>query len=175
MALKVAVIGLAESSHHLAPWGDSEWQKWCLAWDSRRFEADRAFEMHDWPLLVAYESRQYIDRLSELDQVVMFDAYAQVRKSVAYPFDAVAKTIGGDYFCSSIAYMVALAIHEGAEEIGIWGVDMDAGEEYAYQRANMEYLIGLARGKGIKVTIPDVSPLCKFQSNFAYGGTYGKS
>ena len=26
----------------------------------------------------------------------------------------------------------------------------------------MEYLIGLARGRGIKVTVPDASPLLKF-------------
>ncbi len=81
-----------------------------------------------------------------------------------YPFRQVAETIGEYYYNSSIAYAMALAIHEGAEEIGIYGVDMKADDEYGYQRPNMEYLVGLARGKGIKVHIPKESPLCKFQN-----------
>lgn len=60
---------------------------------------------------------------------------------------------------------MALAIHEGAEEIGLWGVDMKDGEEYAYQRPNMEYLIGLAEGNGIGVFIHPDSSLCKFKSD----------
>jgi hypothetical protein len=89
----------------------------------------------------------------------------------------VSETIYGDYFNSSVGFMLALAIHEGAEEIAIYGVDMRADEEYGYQRPNCEYLIGLARGKGIKVHIPDVCPLCKYQNDpgFAYFGRYGKS
>jgi hypothetical protein len=35
----------------------------------------------------------------------------------------------------------------------------------------MEYLIGLARGRGIEVTIPDESPLCKFNGK---GIKFGK-
>ena len=34
--------------------------------------------------------------------------------------------------------------------------------EFAYQRPNMEYLIGLARGRGVDVYIPERSPLTKF-------------
>jgi hypothetical protein len=54
-------------------------------------------------------------------------------------------------------------------------VDMRADEEYSYQRANCEYLIGLARGKGIKVHIPEVSPLLKFSGFDGYKGRYGAS
>jgi hypothetical protein len=34
--------------------------------------------------------------------------------------------------------------------------------EYKYQRPNLEYLIGFARGLGIEVYIPEQSSLCKF-------------
>jgi len=67
---------------------------------------------------------------------------------------------------------MALAITEGADRIGIWGVDMADLEstpgdpsyisEFSYQRPNLEYLIGFARGRGIVVDIPDQSPLTKF-------------
>jgi hypothetical protein len=94
-----------------------------------------------------------------------------------YPFDEVEQTTG-DYWCSSIAYMFALALHEGAEEIALYGVDMRGdNDEYAYQRPNMEYLIGLARGRGVLVTLPDACSLCKFVSphDRDYDGRYGRS
>jgi hypothetical protein len=48
---------------------------------------------------------------------------------------------------------MALAMLEGAERIGIWGCDLATGGEYASQRPNMGYLIGLARGRGTKVYV----------------------
>lgn len=88
-----------------------------------------------------------------------------------YPFEEVARTTT-DYWNSSIGYMLALAIHEQYERIHIFGVDMKDGEEYGYQKPNAEYLIGLARGRGIEVVIPDASPLCKFNHS---GIRFGKS
>lgn len=159
MALKVAVIGLSPGTHGMAPWDDPTWEKWGLPWDEGywRFMA-RLFEMHDFRLLNSEHSRRpsgYMDRLKEIENL-----YTQEN----YPFDDVAKSISGYYFNSSIAYAMAMAIHEGAEEIGIYGVDMKADDEYGYQKPNMEYLVGLARGKGISVHIPEESPLCKFQN-----------
>jgi len=72
--------------------------------------------------------------------------------------------LGIDYFNSSIAYAMAMAICDKPEEISIWGVDMTATEEYATQRPNMEFLIGLALGRGIDVKISNYSPLCKFDT-----------
>ena len=167
MGLKVAVIGLAPTSHDKAPWDDPEWQKWGLPWDEGWWvRMDRHFEMHDYRLLVSKASRRkpgYLERLRGLDCLYMQETYESIPNAKAYPFDEVAETIGAYYFNSSIAYAFALAIHEGAEEIGIWGVDMVGSDEYAYQRPNMEYLIGVARGRGIKVHVPDESPICKFQ------------
>lgn len=158
MGLKVAVIGLSPSTHDAAPWLDSEWEKWGLPWDDKGWPMmARHFEMHDKRLLDSEHSRRnadYFERLADCP-----DLYTQGN----YPFEEVAKSIGQAYWNSSIAYAMALAIHEGAEEIGIYGVDMTGDDEYAYQRPNMEYLIGVARGKGIKVTIPAESALCKFQ------------
>lgn len=175
MGLKVAVIGLAQSSRHLVPWTDGSWELWGLAWDPERWSCHRTFEMHEHSLLLEHETPAYIETLKDLPRLYTPDGV--IEGSTRYPFEEVAKTIHGDYFCSSIGFMVALAIHEEADEIGVWGVDMKAEDEYFYQRANLEYLIGLARGKGIKVHIPESSPVCKFQSDpsFEYGGRYGKA
>lgn len=158
MGLKVAIVGLATSTHDAAPWGDSTWEKWGLPWDDKGWPfMARHFEMHDQRLLDSEHSKRspdYADRLKDCARL-----YTQEN----YPFQAVAETIGQAYWNSSIAYAMALAIHEGAREIAIYGVDMDGTDEYAYQRPNMEYLIGLARGHGVYVHIPKQSALCRFE------------
>ncbi len=45
--MKVAIIGLAQSTHDDAPWDDPEWEKWGLPWDHNWAMLDRFFEMHD--------------------------------------------------------------------------------------------------------------------------------
>lgn len=158
MGLKVAIVGLATSTHDAAPWGDSTWEKWGLPWDDKGWPfMARHFEMHDQRLLDSEHSKRgpgYAARLKDCARL-----YTQGN----YPFEAVAETIGQAYWNSSIAYAMAMAIHEGAREIAIYGVDMDGTDEYAYQRPNMEYLIGFARGQGIHVHIPKQSALCRFE------------
>ena len=110
--------------------------------------------------------------------------YADVPNAMSYPLGTVINSLGMDYFNSSISYVLGMAIHwirsfrhKGGplyeSTIGIWGVDMDDIEaldpndpsyktEYKYQRPNLEYLIGFARGLGIEVYIPEQSSLCKF-------------
>lgn len=90
-----------------------------------------------------------------------------------YPFKRVVDCIGADYFQSSVAYALALAITEiqqkrtdegyAEDEIALYGIDASEDTEWGYQRACMEYLVGVARGYGIKVFIPESSALCKFQ------------
>lgn len=163
--MKVAIVGLSPTTHDLAPWGDPEWEIWGLPWDDKGWaHMTRHFEMHDMRLLKSEHSRRkpgYFDRLAECPLLYMQDC-EDLQNSMRYPFEEVAACIGGAYWNSSIAYAMALAIFEGADEIGIYGVDMKGDDEYGYQKPNMEYLIGLARGKGINVTIPEASPLCKF-------------
>ncbi len=164
MAVKIAIVGLSPSSRE-APWEDGEWELWGLPWDDYGWPVfSRCFEMHDLRLLESEHSKRkpdYMERLSHCQNLYMQDAYFPFAKR--YPFEEVAKTTGA-YWNSSIAYAMAMAIHEGADEIGLWGVDMKGDDEYGYQKPNMEYLIGLALGKGIKVHLPQSSPLMKFQA-----------
>lgn len=170
---KIAIIGLSPT-HDQAPWDDPDWELFGLALDPDVWRLDRVFEIHDIRLLKTYPDwQQYRSRMLDLEWVYVQHEVEEIPNGRAYPLAEVSKTT--DYLCSSVAYMLALAIHEGATEIGIWGVDMAAWEEYGYQRANMEYLIGLARGKGIKVYVPAQSPLLKFRSDpdCKYRGRYG--
>lgn len=179
MGLKVAIVGLSPS-HDLAPWNDSTWQKWGIVYDPNVYELDRVFEIHDIRQLKGQADWPWLSkRMQDLELVYVQHETPEIPNGVPYPLEEVSKI--SDYLCSSIAYMTLLAIHEGASEIAIWGVDMKSGEEYGYQKANMEYLIGLARGRGITVHVPDSSPLLKFnpvgipylEHVPAYVGRYG--
>lgn len=60
-----------------------------------------------------------------------------------------------EWFSSSISYCIALAIEEGAEEIGLWGIDLESGEEYLSQKSGCRNLLREARRAGIKVHLPE--------------------
>lgn len=109
-----------------------------------------------------------MDRLREADvPVYMQQAHADIPMSRAYPLAAVSACTG-DYFGSSVAYMLALAIYEGADEIGLWGVDLS--DDYDHQRPNLEYLIGFARGRWREVSVPDGSRLLSRRKTDDYRG-----
>jgi hypothetical protein len=174
---QVAIVGLSGSTHDDAPYEDPNWEVWGLPWDEDRWPyLERYFEIHPLELLRKPESMRregYEDRLRELDApLYMQTTYDDIPNALRYPIEQVVDYLGLDYFNSSISYLMGMAIAEGASKIGIWGVDMadvDATpgdpsyiSEFAYQRPNMEYLIGFARGKGIEVYIPSESPLTRF-------------
>jgi hypothetical protein len=52
-------------------------------------------------------------------------------------------------------------------ELGLYGVDMATGSEYGPQRPSCEWMLGIAAGLGIKITIPPEADLLK--SRFLYG------
>lgn len=75
---------------------------------------------------------------------------------------------GFGYWASGPAYMVALAILEGATEIQVWGIHLETEHEYRLQRANFEHILGIARGRGIKVVMAPQSPVLKHGWRYAY-------
>ena len=177
---QVAIVGLAPSTHDDAPYEDPDWEVWGLPWDNDRYPYfDRLFDIH--PLECIREATPsfyqpgYEDRLRELDApLYMQQAYPDIPNAIEYPLGAVSDLVG-DYYNSSIAYMLGLAIFEGSDKIGVWGVDMDGpGEpghanEYRDERPNCEYLLGFAKAKGIEIYLPEKCPLLKFGGEFPLG------
>ena len=48
--------------------------------------------------------------------------------------------------------MMALAIKKKPKEINLWGVEMDGGGAYAFEKPCVLYWLGQAEARGIKVT-----------------------
>ncbi len=172
---KVAIIGSASSTLGLTPWQDPNIELWTLAWRTD-VRSDLAFDIHKLGPQRRRVPENYEQFLANKGcPVVMQEKLPPIVNSVRYPIEAVIKAIGvekdpyanGDYFQSSIAYMLALAIYKQYEEIHMYGVDLITTEEYGDQKPNAEYLIGMARGMGIRVFIPENAALVK--SIYRYG------
>lgn len=187
---KVAIVGFASSSRHQAPFNDPTFEiwtmnhapiSWCPKWDV-------LFEMHaldhirtQSPHLVEpTEYYQWLQKQTdESKPIYMQRHYDQIPASRELPVAEmnafVAKHGAGEgfhtenYWTSTISYMLGLAMLQGRPEIHLFGIDLLQEDEYVYQRAGAEYLVGLARGLGIPVYIPTQAALCK--AGYVYGFT----
>jgi hypothetical protein len=85
--------------------------------------------------------------------VWMMDKFDDIPNSVRFPLEDCIDTFG-QYFTSTPAYELALAMLMGYERIEVYGIEMSADSEYVYQKAGFEYLIGFARGLGHEIYLP---------------------
>ena len=172
MKKKVIIAGTAPTSEWLiTELKDTQpgYKRWGLAWSQYHQLYDRLFEIHPFD-----HNRHHVPE--NYDQLLL-DAGKRVWRSFpsrqypdaqVIPINDVIKCIGRNYFMSSMAYMTALAMYEGFEEIYLIGLDFGIQEKpEIMQLANLEWLMGLAEGRGIKV-VPD--PCCDLLNNpYMYG------
>jgi hypothetical protein len=164
--MKVAIVGAAHSSRDLAPYTDPTWLIWTCSPSNRGVvpKVDAWFELHAPNDLTHPRWREwvvpYFSYLSTLScPVYMQEVNPIIPTAVVFPKDDLVAEFGGQFFTSSIAWMIALAIKQGAKEIGIFGVDMNAESEYSYERPGCQQFIRVARERGIEVTVPPQSDL----------------
>lgn len=98
---------------------------------------------------------------------------------VEFPLEAVINDLGEAYFNSTIAYAVAYAIHIGVKEMQLYGVDYSyANSHHAEKgRACVEFWLGVAMERGIKVAIAEASALmdmCDGKPLYGYGAFGGR-
>lgn len=71
-------------------------------------------------------------------------------------------------YCSSPAWMVALALLEGVTELHVYGIHLATEWEYIHQRPNFESLLTLAAARGVKVILPRGCPLMRASHQYAF-------
>jgi len=161
--LKVAIIGTAPSSRMLAPYADKTWKIWACSPGNMNIlpRVDRWFEIHStlhWPENAHY-GRPYLEYLKKLDipvyaQPIYANPHGELPKATPFPKDKVVAEFGPYFFTSSFAWMIALAIMEGAKEIALFGVDMASRDEYILQRPGGYYFLTECMRRGIKIGAP---------------------
>lgn len=173
---KVCILGTAWTKSD-APWGDESFDFWTLSPllshpDVDHSGIDVLFEMHPERY---WKTDEVVSRLRGFaGPVFMLDKVPEIPNSLRYPIEAVRAefyfpAMGDDlYVTNSISWMIMYAYLEGYEEFHFYGVHMEMGSEYGYQKPGCEYLIGYLRAKGKKVVIGKGSPILKAQYLYGY-------
>jgi hypothetical protein len=100
--------------------------------------------------------------------------YVEIPMSEEFPIEECVKEFGIPYFTNTICYMIAYALLKGAKEINLYGVNQAGSHEYAEERGGVEYWLGIAVGRGVKVTINGKdSQLLKYKGRYGFGILYG--
>lgn len=86
-----------------------------------------------------------------------------------YPYKEVVEEFKCDYFTSTVDYAIALALLWGHRDIDLFGVTLEAGSEYTYQRPGCSFWCGVAAGRGVKITVHDPSSLLRCEKGMIYG------
>lgn len=178
---RVRIVGLAPSNREAGKNRPDD--MWGLPWDPLWPRYSMLFEMHDRELWD--HKREYVKQLQRAEvPILMQEEHADIPNSVAYPFDDLLKYDSRlDYFNSSIAYMLAMALHETYfDRVEVFGVDNAPGnEEWAKERPCNEWWIGRLIGGGVDVWIHPDSSLLVPQLDVMYDdqrqnyvGRYGK-
>jgi len=174
---KIAILGFGPTVRE-CPWRDTSWELWSMNgfWraalpdygiDAPEARYSRWFDTHSLEYTRAYGQAAGFgdaqERWLEKEHpfpIYMLEAYPQFPSVRQYPVGDVVAALGRDYFTSTIAYALALALTlPDVAELGLWGIDLAHGTEYEQQRPCAEYWIGRAEAMGIKVTIHQRSAL----------------
>ncbi len=154
---KIALVGTCPSGKE-APFDDESWEIWGVG--SRADYVTRAtrwFEIHaidneepdfqvNWR---AYLKRWFKDGKTEIWMI--YPEY-DLGNVVQYPAKEISIKYGTYFLTSTFAWMMALALDEGVDEIALYGIDMEYGEEYREQRNGLRHFIELAKQLNVNVT-----------------------
>lgn len=162
---KIAILGTAPASRAVAPLDDTSWDIWVCS-PGNMNQVRRAtvwFEIHSLVEMQAEENRPWSVSYLNWLKAQQFPVYMQepndwVPQAAIFPYKKLVAHFGTrNWFTSSPAWMMAFAIYQmtAGDELGIFGVDMAAPQEYySMQKGGLIYWIERAQALGIKVTIP---------------------
>jgi len=135
---------------------------------------DRLFEMHtpEWftrkETPDSQEYRRWLGQEHEGLTIYMQQEMDEFPSCVPYPREEVRADLfkhlwrgdqNPEYYTSSVGLMLALAIHMGVKRIEMYGVEMASDTEYADQAPAVEFMMGIANGRGIDIVVHPASRL----------------
>lgn len=107
-------------------------------------------------------------------------------KAKKYPYKQIHEYFQTEYFTDTIAYMIAYALYthtylaenekgvirpelEMPLKIELFGVDMGTSWEYLVSKGGIEFWLGIARGMGVEVALPNLSTILAHPRGHRYG------
>lgn len=174
MAHRIAILGSAPSSDKLAPFGDHTWEIWaCSPGNFRAPRVDAWFEIHNLDRKWVPGNEPFIDCVTRHDRVYIAKPDDRLPNGIVFPIKEVKEFYGNRRFLdtflqSQVSFMLAFAIMQKPQVIGLWGVDMAAEEEYWSQRPGCHYFFDQAEQRGIEVVAPPQSDILEPLPIYAY-------
>lgn len=173
--MRVAIVGLGPSSlsyvrfaEGLGDLKEMYDEVWCVNGFANVLQCDRGFAMDDVRVQEerAKAGNKKIENLLKAYKrhpgpIYTSRTHPDYPALVEYPLEAVINSTGSDYFNSSIAYMIALAIHERVEAISMFGADYTFPDKHVAEkgRACCEFYLGMARARGIQIGVSQQSSM----------------
>ena len=153
---KLAILGTAPTMS-ATPWEDKDFEIWAVA-QCTTYPAfkrgDLLFELHEKSY---WNDKNVIKRLNQWDgSLYMQQHYPQIPRSIHFPMELILPY--RRYHTTSITYMLAWAYYSYLKvkkplHVALFGVHMEAREEYTEQRPACEYWLGRMEGAGIDISI----------------------
>lgn len=155
--MKIAIVGHGILTRYQAPFEYPEWETWGLSF--REFQHQQS-SGRPYGFDVLWECHNYE---WENDYISFME-----NNNVRFPRECYKFLEQNEGFKSSLAYMIVEAILLQPDEIALYGFDCCVMEEKEYfdQIPNIKYFMGMAVGKGIKVSAPEI---CKLFETSNYG------
>ena len=187
-SVTILAMGASSSVYMTERFRNWNWhtdQVWALNTAAASFRHDVAFNMHDLEELQKREpDKDYLGFYKTLDTpLVTIRALDELPNSLEYPLAEIVEEYNDSYFAVGLSYLVAAAAYAGARQIYLYGADFNYPGRKAYEagRANLEYWIGMVRGKyGALTAIPAASTCCDMiyrtgdrKGQIGYGQVYG--
>lgn len=137
-------------------------------------DVDKLFIMRDTYITQFNRDEDLIKNINKKDfPVYTLGKYVEIKNNVLYPMEEVIKEFGTAYFLNTISYILALAITQEPKNLVLFGVDMFFSTSTEYMRnekACLEFWLGIAIGKGIRVQITAESTLLKRRGRNTFYG-----
>jgi len=108
---------------------------------------------------------EFAERMRAKAPIISWQNYADIK----YPLDEIIKEFGTEYFSNTISYMIAYAIYMKVPQVRLYGVDAPYGGIYDIERSGIEYWIGRAAERGIKIIPSEGSHLLRTIQGSIYG------
>lgn len=158
---KIGILGCT-ANIEFAPWTDPSWTllSHCSARQFCRREPDWYFDLHRPECFQTNKSwnTRYYAWLRGLQTPIFMQEdvtapWDRIPMAVRYPIERITAEYR-PYFTNHAAYMVALAMTEGATHIGLWGCQYANDSEYSVQRDSLTYWLGRFEQAGGTVVLP---------------------
>ena len=174
---QIAIVGTAPSTRHLVPEG---WEVWMMGADnySQGIHFDAWFELHKKDKLEELGQFIYLKWLTERTEPVYVQDPALIggESAIRYPIEEIVEEfkleVAAGFLSSSPAFLLALAIMQKPDKIGLWGVDVDnrGMKEIDEQRPGVSAFLIEAVKRGIEIVLPDQCHLLCGDTLYGFSG-----